>query len=627
MDKNNKKKFGYWFDNQMAEGTTALIKLLTAVTVFLVVVIGLLIAFFGKEQGYGIGLGLFTSLTHMIDPGTIGGDDTSNVVFILCMLVVTFLGIFITSTLTGIICNVIDEKVQDLRRGRSVVVEKNHVIILGTAGGLYTIISELIEANSNHKREAVVIMDNKDDKDVMDEKINERFPDKKTTQIVCRCGNITDMTDLKVCSFDTCMSVIINADSDEETLKCILVVTRILQECGNDKAYIAAVIRDEQNKEAAELAGAGYVEVLSYKDVMSRIIAHTGRYTGLSAVYTDLFDMDGSEFYIEDHPDSVGHTLAELNRYFPVSAVCGFVKEDGKVILNPGVDDKVEKGDRLILFAEDDGDSHMDPQPAKIQEELIRNDYVKEALEVTDMLILGYNDKLPKILTEEDHYVAPGSHMIVALPDNQIEHREEFENLKFKNIDFSIVNCDIYDRSELEKLVVPNMRVLVLADDSEGIDDEEIEHRDSKILMLLLQLRYLTEKKGYNLSITSEMLKPENQELAAFANNINDFVVSSNITSLIVTQISQARELKLIFEELLREEGSEIYVRPAKNYLKLGQPISLYTAYEAAARQREVMIGYRKENEDGELEMIMNPPKGDMVNFGENDCLVVIALD
>ncbi len=110
------------------------------------------------------------------------------------MLLVSFLGILLTSTLTGIICNAIDEKVEELRRGKSVVIEKDHVIVLGTAGGIYTIISELIQANSNHPREALVIMDNKDTKDVMEDKINARFPDKKTTQIICRCGNITDVT-------------------------------------------------------------------------------------------------------------------------------------------------------------------------------------------------------------------------------------------------------------------------------------------------------------------------------------------------------------------------------------------------------------------------------------------------
>ncbi len=623
MKQVKKSKLAYWFDNQMAHGTPALIKLLSAVTAVTVLLVGFLVGL----TGYGIGESMFISLTHLIDPGTVGGDDPANPAYVAFMFLVTFLGILLTSTLTGIICNAIDEKVQDLRRGKSAVVEEGHVILLGTADGLYTIISELIKANSNHPREALVIMDDKDPKDVMDDKINAHFPNKKTTQIICRCGSITDITDLRVCSFDTCMSVIINADSDAVTLKSILVVTSLLKECGNDKAYITAVIRNEQNREAAELAGEGYVEVLSYEDIICRIMAHTGRYTGLSLVYTDLFDMDGSEFYIEEHPGAVGKTLRELSRYFPVSIVAGFVTAEEEVLLNPEPDYTAKPGDRLILFAEDDGISHMTPEPAPIREETIVKEYKKEPPAKVDMLILGYSEKLKRILIEEDHYIAPGSMMTVALPEEQSRHRQTLENIHFENIQMNVVECDIYDRDTLESLIVPGMRVLVVAEEEEGMDEETAEARDSKILMLLLQLRYLSETKGYKLTVTSEMLCVENQEMAQYA-NVNDFVVSKNLTSLIVVQICQARELKRIFQELLREEGSEIYVRPAKNYVVAGQKTDIYTACEAAARQREVLIGYRTTNpETGEMQIVTNPPKASEIVFGEKDCFVVISMD
>lgn len=618
-----KNKFSYWFDNRMAEGTVALIKLLAIITVAAVVILGLVIAALGAS---GVGGGIWISLTHMMDAGTIAGDEGASLGYILGMLVITFIGIFVTSTLTGIICNSIDEKVADLRRGKSVVVEDNHVVVLGTAGGLYTIVSELIEANSNHAHEAVVIMDDKDDKDVMDENIRQRFPDTKTTRVICRCGNITDVADLAVCSFDTCRSVIINADDDFTTIKSILAVTRLLKQYGNDKAYIAAVIRNEENLEAAEVAGEGRAEVLSFQNMMSRIIAHTGRSAGLSQVYTELFDCDGSEFYIEEHPDAVGKTLGELNRYFPVSTVIGFVTKDGEILINPAPERKAAAGDRLIIFAEDDGVSRMDAAPASVREDDIRREYVKEAAQRTDMLIIGYSDKLPEVLTEEDNYVAADSQMTVALPSEQMAHKAELENMQLQNIQLKIVECDIYSRSGLESLLPGEDTVLVLAESGESLDDAEIERRDAKILMILLQLRYLAKTKGYRFTVTSEMLRVENQELARVA-EVNDFVISSNITSLILTQISQIRELRAIFNELLREEGSEIYVRPAKNYIKLGRETDLYTALDAAARQREVLIGYRTQDENGGIRIVTNPPKAQKVTFTENDAFIVIAMD
>ena len=622
-----KNKLKYWFDNQMSQGTVALIKLLSVASVVSVVFMGVIIALACLGRGVGFGEGVWISLTHVIDPGTIVGDEEMGTPFIFGMLVVTIIGVFIFSTLTGIICNAIDAKIGDLRKGRSAVVEEGHVIILGTAGGLNTIVSELIELNSNHKREALVIMDDKYDKDVMDDRINERFPDKKTTRIICRCGNISDVNDLEVCSLDTCKSVIINAETDTMTLKSILAVTKLLKEYNNRDAYITAVIRNEENREPAEVAGEGHAEIVSFNDMMSRIIAHTGRNAGLSQVYTEIFDADGSEFYIEEHPEAEGKTLSELNRFFPVSTVIGFVRSDGEILLNPEKELKAARGDKLIIFAEDDGESHMDAAIHSVREEDILKEYRKEPVEKRDMLILGYSSKIRNILEEEDNYVAPGSKMTIALDESQGSFREELEGLKFDNIEVDVLECDIYSRSVLESLLKEENTILVLAEAEEGMSVEEAEKKDSRILLILLQLKYLAETKGIKMNVTSEMLRVENQELAEIA-EVNDFVVSSNITSLIVTQICQERSLKAIFEELLKEEGSEIYVRPAGNYIKTGVKTDIYTAGEAAARQREVLIGYRKTDEaTGNIEIVTNPPKSSEVVFGEQDAFVVIAVD
>ena len=67
------------------------------------------------------------------------------------------------------------------------------------------------------------------------------------------------------------------------------------------------------------IAGAGIFAVsVLVNDMMSRIIAHTGRNDEKNKVYTEIFDADGSEFYIEEHPEAEGKTLSELNRFFPV---------------------------------------------------------------------------------------------------------------------------------------------------------------------------------------------------------------------------------------------------------------------------------------------------------------------
>ena len=61
---------------------------------------------------------MWRSLMRTLDPGTMGGDAGS-VAFLLAMLAVTLGGIFIVSTLIGVITSGIEGKLDELRKGRS----------------------------------------------------------------------------------------------------------------------------------------------------------------------------------------------------------------------------------------------------------------------------------------------------------------------------------------------------------------------------------------------------------------------------------------------------------------------------------------------------------------------------
>ena len=55
------------------------------------------------------------------------------------MLVVTLGGIFIVSTLIGMITTGIEGKLDELRKGRSRVIENDHTVILGWSQQIFTI--------------------------------------------------------------------------------------------------------------------------------------------------------------------------------------------------------------------------------------------------------------------------------------------------------------------------------------------------------------------------------------------------------------------------------------------------------------------------------------------------------
>ena len=63
------------------------------------------------------------------------------------------------------------------------------------------------------------------------------------------------------------------------------------------------------------------------------------------------------------------------------------------------------------------------------------------------------------------------------------------------------------------------------------------------------------------------MLDVRNRELAE-ATKVDDFIVSDHLISLMMTQLSENAELAEVFDDLFDPEGSEIYLKPAGDYVR-----------------------------------------------------------
>ena len=118
----------YRFDATLSRGTVGIIGWLAVVTTIFVLVAGTLIVLLGiradGETQTSFIEGLWLSVLRTLDPGTMGGDSGWRFRFIA--LGITIIGIFIVSTLIGLISTGIDRTVDELRKGRSLVVEEGH---------------------------------------------------------------------------------------------------------------------------------------------------------------------------------------------------------------------------------------------------------------------------------------------------------------------------------------------------------------------------------------------------------------------------------------------------------------------------------------------------------------------
>jgi voltage-gated potassium channel Kch len=623
----------YYFENTMSEGPLAVIKWLAIVSAASVLVLGLIILVFGisgspetDAEPLGFVEGTWKSLMATLDPGTMGGDEGWD--FRLVRFIATLIGIFLISILIGTISSGIDEKLEEMKKGRSKVLEKNHTLILGWSSKIFAIITEIIEANSNQKNPVIVILSDKDKVEAEDE-IRDRVKDFKNTKIVVRSGNPLLSTSMDVVSVNQARSIIVLSpeyeNADTHVIKIVLGLTNGKNR-KPEKYHIVAEIKYEKNLEAAHLVGGDEAIFVLSADLISRIIAQTCRQSGLSVVYSELLQFEGDEIYFAEAPSLVGKTYRELLFAYEDSAIIGIFTKNENVIINPSPDTVFHSGDQVVAISEDDDTVIANgPKAARFNQQLFNHHQEnKEFIEKT--LILGWNEKASRIIGELDNYVGQGSEVkIVADVENLAREVEQLQN-ELKKQTLSCEIGDIANQATLVNLQTQHYNHIIVLSKT----DIDVQESDAKTLICLLHLRNLSEKAGQDYSIVTEMLDLQNRDLGVVA-KADDFVVGDNIISLLLSQLSENKELKKVFDILFEAEGSEIYLKPVSRYVKTGVEVDFYTVLASAIELNESAIGYRitskSRNSEESYGIKLNPKKSESVVFKPEDYIIVLSED
>ncbi|MBN8584435.1 MAG: NAD-binding protein [Ignavibacteria bacterium] len=625
------QKMRYRFDNLMAKGPIALIGWLGILSLLLVITAALILTIAGLTQDDGESMNFveaaWKSLMRTLDPGTMGGDTGWG--FRVVMLGVTLGGIFIVSTLIGVLATGISNKLDELRKGHSFVVEKEHSLILGWSEKIFPIISELLIANENQKDPVIVILGHKD-KVEMEDEINLRIPDKKNTRIICRSGSTIDMNDLEIVNpHDSRSIIILSPDGSEPDISVIKTILALTNNPNRRKEpyHIVAEISDNNNKEVAEMIASGEVTLVHTEDLISRVIAQSCRQSGLSVVYTELLDFDGDEIYFQEEPALKGKTFKDAVMSYEDSTIIGIKKSSGAAVINPPMGTVFESGDKVIAISKDDDTINLNGRSEpEINSAAISRGAPKEA-DIEHTIILGWNSKGCSIAKELDNYLPTGSTLTIVAEGDDINEKLDTLKKELKNQKVEHLSGNISERSLLDSLKLERFNHIILLSYSDTMPEQEA---DSKSLITLLHLRNIEEKTGHDFTIVSEMMDIRNKELAEVT-EADDFIISNKLISLMLSQLSENKDLKAVFDDLFDADGSEIYVKPVTDYVNEGTPVNFYTLCESAARKGETAIGYRineySHNVNKAYGVVVNPKKSDMVTFTDKDKLIVIAED
>ncbi len=619
----------YAFDNTMARGPIALIGWLALASAILVAVATLVVVGLHGIPDQMTPLDVFWNIMFQaLTPNPV--DPSSGAwLYLLAMLAITFGSLFMVSILIGILTNGIEDRVSALRKGRSPIIENSHTIILGWSPQIFTIISELVEANANQPRSCIAIMGNKD-KVEMEDEIHDHVPNTRRTRVICRTGSPISLVDLELVSLQTSRAIIVlspeGADPDAEVIKTILAITN-----GPNRRpepyHIVAEIRDPKNMEVARMVGKDEVELVLVGDLIARIIAQTCRQSGLSVVYTELLDFGGDEIYFKEEPTLAGKTFGEALMVYEDSTVIGLFPKGGQPSLNPPMDTRLQAGDQLVVISEDDDTVRL----SGLKELGIKSQAIVEkpatAAQPERTLILGWNWRVPTIVNELDHYVAPGSEVRVVAEhaEAEAEIAHQCNHLKHQTVTFQA--SDTTDRRTLDTLNPETYKHVIVLPYADRLEAQEA---DAHTLITLLHLRDIASRQGQAFSIVSEMLDVRNRELAEVT-RADDFIVSDKLVSLMLSQVSENKHLNAVFADIFDPEGSEIYLKPASDYVKLGEPVNFYTVVEAARRRGECAIGYRIKALASDAAkaygVIVNPDKSKEITFAAGDRIVTVAED
>jgi hypothetical protein len=216
----------YRFDLALARGPLVVIGYLALIMLAIILVAALLLTTFrlaGVAGGGKLGFAeaFWQSLLRVLDPGTFSSDRDWPARLI--GLYVTLSGVLIAGSLIGLIANAVDQQIEQLRKGRSNVLERGHTLVLGWSPRLPTILSELVIANANRKRAAVVVLADRA-KDELEDELRRLVPDTGTTRVVCRTGDVGSVDDLRMVGVQDARSVIVLAgdDGDAGVIKAVL---------------------------------------------------------------------------------------------------------------------------------------------------------------------------------------------------------------------------------------------------------------------------------------------------------------------------------------------------------------------------------------------------------------------
>lgn len=640
-----RKKLAYKFDNFMSQGGKAIFIVLTVLflgSFFFLALFRVLLESFGldSERGNGFFRQIYLTFLQMTDPGNMAQDIESSPLLKISTVLSGMVGIILLSMLIGFITTALVQKMEELRKGRSTVIESEHTLILGwNPQRVIEIIRELVMANESEDDPAVVILATEEKED-MDDFLKLALPDTQNTRIITRSGSTSNVSNLSMVGAEYCRSAIVLASASEEenddekalsdaqTIKTILALSSARP--AENELNIVGELYNLDHHRIVQASSPHPITVVDSNDILAKLMVQTSRSVGLSVAYGEILSFDGCEMYFHN-ADWNKITFGESLYRFPDGVPMGIRSKDGELAINPSDGRVLEDGDDILILADDDSTIHFQSSAvAKARDLALKGGRLVQSLE--NELIIGYNKKVPGIVEQYADYVLDGSSIDIVLQNPEAKIQEEVASLqaRYPELKINLLQLDVLNIEAL-RTTQPSTRnnILILS-----AGDDNPDKADARTILILLLLREIFSEctdKQIETRLITEVMDSANQSLISNV-GVRDFIISNRFISMLLAQISEEADIKLVYDDLFEEDGDEIYLKPISLYFEETPAKVTFADCIAISRKRnEVCLGIKIKSLEGNADenygVKLIPEKNTQFTLEHDDCLVVVAED
>lgn len=504
----------------------------------------------------------------------------------------SIMGLAAFGILLSLIDHAVDSHIQALRKGETPVLERNHMLVLGWNKKVFSVLRQLSHLEPGIK---VVILAPLEIKDMQSELEVAGLQNEPIT-IILRSGIPSSISELNRVALNYARSIIILSTDlgDIDTIKLMLLLAA-KKDWLNQIPTVTAEIIHERNFELARIASRDKLGVISSAKIISKVIVQSIRYPGVSHVYNELFSTGGNSIYVQQVPECTNVIIKDISYRITDGIPIGITwqkKQDGipkyAAALNPEPDYEVAEDERLIVIASKLPVHYV---PTQNNYELPLNPRFHKHIDTpSKVLVMGWSDMIFDIMLELDAHASQRTEIYIVSSrssedaSRQIERRQE---AGFKNLNLNFIEADPVGATLYTKIDISTFQSIIVPADDTGSAKDDI---DTRTFCILLRLWDRRKYEKVHTHIVAEITDQANYNFMAEL-GIDDIVISSNVVSAQLAQISLQEVLGPIYRELLSAGGVEISLRPASDYIEFGRDCNFNDITYAAQQRMEIALG------------------------------------